>query len=268
MPDIPQQDLKARFFENGFLTGLPAISADEAAEHRAELEAAEARYGRSMHYVLFPNLIFESPDRLARDPRILDRVEALIGPDILTYEMAFVIKEPGNPKHVTWHQDLTYWGLDTDEMVTVWLALSPATPRSGCMRMIPGSHKGGRVDHHDSDDPDNILARGQHIDGVDEDRAVDTALAPGEMSIHHGWTMHASHPNRSDDRRIGLTIVYIAPRVRQTVQKTRECAMRVRGEDRCGHYDPLPQPSGPFDPDAMTARTEIDRRRNETWQTG
>ena len=98
------------------------------------------------------HLILTSAWELATDPVLLDAVEACIGPNILLYNSMYVVKEPHSPAKVNWHQDLTYLGLsDDDAQVTAWLALSPATPESGCMQMVPGSHLDGRVDHVTSD---------------------------------------------------------------------------------------------------------------------
>lgn len=267
MPDGMIAGVRDRFFRDGFVSGIPVLEPKEALAFRAELQAAEARFGGSMHYVLFPNLIFRSADRLLRHDRLLDAVEAILGPDVMAYECTYIIKEPGNAKRVSWHQDLTYWGLDTDDIVSAWLALSPATEESGCMRMIPGSHLTGEQAHIDLRETDNILARGQTIQDVDETDAVSAALAPGELSLHHGWVMHASQPNQSSDRRIGFNVVFMKPSVRQKVQE-RECAILLRGADGFGYYDPLPQVTRDFDPDLMALRDEIDRRRNATWQTG
>lgn len=265
--------LASAFLRDGFVTKLRIFSNDEASEHRAALEQAEARFGQSLHYALFPNLLFHSADRLIRHAAVLDAVEAVLGPDIMVYESSYLIKEPGSVKRVSWHQDLTYWGLDTDEIVTAWIALSPASEESGCMRMIPGSHRIGGQIHEDLREDDNILARGQTIPDVDEDEAVSLPLEPGEMSLHHGWTMHASHPNVSKDRRIGFGIVFMTPNVQQKAQQKdqrgvcgRENAILVRGEDRCGYYDPVPPTLREFDPTLVSLRAEIDRRRNETWQ--
>src|SRR5262249_9754258 len=140
-----------------------------------------------------------------------------IGPDILLWDSAFIIKEPQDHKFVSWHQDLTYWGLEPGDVVSIWLALSPATPESGCMRMIPGSHLKGGVAHRMTVAEHNILSRGQTIsEPIDEARSVDIVLQPGEMSLHRGWVFHASHPNRSNERRIGLNMNLAPPHIRQT----------------------------------------------------
>ena len=74
-----------------------------------------------------PYLILPWAARMARDPRILDVVEDLIGPDILIWTSTFFIKEPGSPMVAAWHQDATYYGLDPVEPIAVWLALTEAS---------------------------------------------------------------------------------------------------------------------------------------------
>ena len=241
---------------DGYVTSVDIVTADEAARHRARLEAAEAAHG-SLHYKAKTHTFFTSALELATHPRVLDLVEAIIGPDILLFNSEFIIKEPHAASHVSWHQDLTYWGLSHDDPVSMWLALSPATALSGCMRMIPGSHKQGRRDHVTTDDEANVLLQGQTVAGVAEDAAVMCPLEPGQASFHHGWTLHASMPNRSDDRRIGLNVQYLAPHIRQTKHDL-DTAMLVRGEDRFGHFGRDIPAAADFEPDAMARWRELD----------
>jgi ectoine hydroxylase-related dioxygenase (phytanoyl-CoA dioxygenase family) len=122
------------------------------------------------------------------------------------------------------------------------------------MRFVPGSHR-RVVDHRDTFDERNLLTRGQEIAvQVDDREAVDVVLAPGQLSLHHGRVFHASDPNTSDDRRIGLAIRYIATRMR-TAEDAPMAAMLVRGEDRHGHFQLSEPPSGTMEP-ADLARYE------------
>lgn len=255
-----------KFRRDGFLFPVPVLTEAEAARQRAALEAAEGRWGGSMHYVLKPHLLFPEAAEMLRAPALLDAVEAVLGPDLLVYETSYIIKEPRTTSFVSWHQDLTYWGLDTDEVLTAWIALSPATSESGCMRMIPGSHRAGRKDHIDARGADNILARGQTVADVDEGAGVDILLRPGEASLHHGWALHASQPNRSDDRRIGFSVVFLTPRTAQRVGG-RQSAVLARGRDAYGHYDPEPLAATAFAPEMVALQRDLDAQRKALWQT-
>ena len=181
-----------------------------------------------------------------RHETILDHVESLIGPNILCWNTWFWIKEPNTPSYVSWHQDSQYWGLDTSKLVTAWLALSPATAESGCMRVLPESHSGDPLPHVDLYHDDNLLTRGQEILNVDEGQAVSMPLATGQMSLHNISIAHASHPNRTGDRRIGLSLHYMPTNTRQ-LKAEWDCAALVRGVDDYGHFEHTPRPDQDFD---------------------
>ncbi len=254
----------ALYEAQGFFAPLTLMEPAAMAAHRAALEMAEARLG-PLHYKTKPYLICGSANELARDPTLLDAVEALIGPDILLWDSAYVIKEPHSRGKVSWHQDLTYWGLDSDKLVTAWIAISDATPENGCMMMLPGSHKSGRQAHRDTYSDDNILHRGQTVEKeIREDDIIHASLIAGQASLHHGWTLHASQHNRSDSRRIGLTLQYAATSVRQTVIDN-ETATLVRGEDRFHHFEQEPPFAGDFDPEMLAYREELERRKHAVY---
>jgi ectoine hydroxylase-related dioxygenase (phytanoyl-CoA dioxygenase family) len=202
----------------------------------------------------------------ARHAALLDAVEDVLGPDILLWDSGYVIQEPGDTRHVAWHQDLTYWGLSSDALVTAWVALSRSDRRTGGMRFIPGSHGQGKLSHRDTYSPDNILHRGQEIAGVDEGRAVEIELAPGQASLHHGWVMHASGANPSPDRRIGLTLQYAAPSVRQTVGEG-ESATLVRGAGRYGHFRAEPKCERDFAPEAIAFQEAVERLKRAVYDS-
>ena len=240
--------ITADYERDGYVFPLRAFSADEALTYRRELERIEGEHEDTPNLArslgAHCHLVMPFVDEIMRRESVLGPVSALIGPDLLVWGCTFWIKDPQTPHFVSWHQDLTYWGLDAFDEVTAWIALSPATIESGCMRFVPGSHARDIVAHRDTHAADNLLSRGQEVAvEVDEARAVDVVLAPGEMSLHHGRMFHASNPNRSPDRRIGLAIRYITPQMRQS-SGARTVAALVKGEDRFGHFELSPPPSG------------------------
>ena len=119
------------------------------------------------------------------------------------------------------------------------------------MRVLPGSHREEVLPHRDEYHDDNLLTRGQEIAvDVDESKTVSMSLAPGQASLHNVGLAHASGPNRTADRRIGISMHYISTRTRQTVGEWDSAAL-VRGEDRYGHFHHAPIPSRDLDPDAL-----------------
>lgn len=266
--------LTGRYLEDGYLSGVPILTADEAATHRRRLEEAEATLG-PLHYLDKISTLLPSPYELATHPAVLDVVERCIGPDILLYNATYIIKEPGTEAHVAWHQDLTYWGLaDDDAQVSMWLALAPATEQSGCMQFVPGSHKHGKVAHvlggAEPESKTNVLLQDQRIDDTTLETVLDPSTArfaeleAGEASFHHGWTVHASPPNRSNDRRIGLNVQYLAPHNR-TMGAEGLTAVLARGTDGHGHFEPDPTPTELSEATVTTWR-ELDARMKAGFQ--
>jgi non-heme Fe2+,alpha-ketoglutarate-dependent halogenase len=223
---------------DGYHFPVRVFTPGEAAELRGCLERHERTAGAPLQgkWRVKSHLLFTWSDRIVHHPAVLDAVEDFIGPDILCWTTNFFIKEAASPGFVSWHQDAAYWGLEPEDVVTAWVALSPSNAVSGCMKVVPGSHFESHLPHVDTFAENNLLTRGQEIAvQVDESRTVAMPLEPGEMSLHHIRLVHGSAPNHSVDRRIGLAIRYLPTHVRQT--KLRDSAMLVRGVDRHGHFD-------------------------------
>lgn len=248
LKQLELSDVK-HFEQQGYLSPVPILSAEQAADYRQLLEAYEAELGHPVQGPLRtkPHLLFKWVDQLMRHDRILDCVEDLIGPDILCWNSWFWIKEANSSSYVSWHQDSQYWGLNTDKLVTAWLALSPASEASGCMSVLPGSHLDLAMTHEDLYHDDNLLTRGQEIVDIDESLAAAMPLKTGEMSMHNIGIAHASSPNKTNDRRIGLSFHYMPADSRQ-LKSEWDCASLVRGVDRFGHFEHSPSPSFDFDP--------------------
>jgi non-haem Fe2+, alpha-ketoglutarate-dependent halogenase len=248
----------ARFGDSGILHPLPALSADEVGALRARYEAnAGFIKGRNNQK---PHLLFTWLDALVRDARILDPVESLLGPDLLCWGAQFFAKPAGDAAYVSWHQDATYWGLSSPDVVTAWVALTPSTRESGCMQVVPGTHR-AQVPHEDRFDDANLLSRGQEVAvKVDPASVVDVELQPGQMSLHHVLLFHGSEPNRSSGPRIGFAIRYVPTHVRQ-LSPIRDSALLVRGRDTFGHFDAEQSPEADLHPEAVARHgAVIDRQ--------
>jgi len=259
-----------QYQEQGYLCPIRVLSPEQAAGCRSRLEAAEAAatgpFAKKMHQK--PHLLFTWLDAVVRNEGVLDAVEGAIGPDILCWGGSFFTKEPRTSDFVSWHQDLTYWGLDPADIVTAWVALSPSTPESGCMRVVPGSHHQDVVPHKETFAERNLLSRGQEIQvEVDEATAVDLVLQPGEMSLHHVKLIHGSNPNQSDDRRIGYAIRYIPTSVRQT-EGAEDSAMLVRGTDRYHHFIAEQPPAADLDEAALAEHAAVLARQQRILMRG
>jgi hypothetical protein len=238
------------------------MAEDEACRYLQRLQEAEVACPGELNAENRnnPHLAFGFLDELVHHPLILDAVEDLVGPDFALWGSVLFIKEPQSSHFVSWHQDATYMGLEPHEFVTPWLALSPSNLETGCMRMIPGSHRDAIHVHDETFHEDNILTRGQQIADVDESAAVDLVLKPGQMSLHHARTIHASRPNRGNRRRAGYAIqAYVPAPARQLVGEN--LWLPMRGDFMQDGYCGLDRPGFDMDPVGVESR----RRANANW---
>jgi len=264
MSNALSSDQIEAYAKNGVLHPIAVFSPERAAQLRADIEDLEDLHGAgagghdlNQFFRVNGQLVIPLLAEIARAPEILDAVESILGENLLVWSVELFIKEPGAGTVVSWHQDLTYWGMgETDEELTAWLALSDVSVEAGCMRFIPGSHTNSIVEHADTFNDKNLLSRGQEIIGIDEENAEFGPLKPGEMSFHHGRTFHASSPNTSDDRRIGVAIRYVTPDVRQA-DLGRDYATLVRGQDRHQGWINVAAPSQLFEPRALKLYDEV-----------
>jgi non-heme Fe2+,alpha-ketoglutarate-dependent halogenase len=189
------------------------------------------------------HFVLEWVDALTREPGILDAVEKVLGPDLLAWNTSWFVKFPGDKAFVSWHQDGAYWGLSPMEVATAWVALGPVTPENGCMRVIPGSHTRTHLPQRDTFADNNVLSRGQEIAvAVDEAQAVDLALQPGQISLHHLWIVHGSNANRPTNRASGSPSATLRRRyARRGPQADRHAGARA---GQHGHFTLTDRPQG------------------------
>ena len=132
---------RSAFERNGYLFPIRVMPADEMAGIRGRLERyleSAKRDPKDDFLLQFKvHMVFTWADDLIRHPVILDAVEELIGPDILVWNTAVLMKKPNEPDFVTYHQDVLYWGNHPDHVVGAWVALADSTPEKGCVRVFP-----------------------------------------------------------------------------------------------------------------------------------
>jgi len=226
------------YWDEGLLFPKRVISEGEAARYLSDLESYEAESGSPVNgkWRYKSHLVFPWINRLMRQAQVLALAKALLGDDLMVWTTHIYPKEAGDGRFISWHQDSAHWGLDSNRVLTIWVALTEVNAENGCMRMLPGSHKKGIVPHRDTWDQNNILTRGQTIaQKIIEKNTVQVELKAGEASLHHVDMFHASNPNISTSRRVGVAIRFITPDARQT-RIDEDYATLVCGQDRFGHF--------------------------------
>ena len=250
------------FHEQGFISPIDVMSEDEARTYAQRLEDAERDHPEELNPENRNNvhLSFKLFDELAFHPVVLDAVEDLIGENFSLWGSVLFAKEPKSSHFVSWHQDGTYMGVFPHDFVTPWIALTESNLESGCMSMIPGSHRHGIQTHEDTFAENNILTRGQAIADIDEDRAVHLILKPGQMSIHGARVIHGSQPNRSRHRRLGFVLQCFVPAgARQIIGEN--YWLPVRGDCAQDDFEYLDRPDFDMDPKGVASR----KLANDNW---
>lgn len=241
MNDQLTADQKAFYHTQGYLLGLPAIySPAEMARLNGELpellkllEPGEAPKDiREWHET--SQYLYE----ICMNPKILDIVEGILGPDFFLWASNFFIKPPFSKETVGWHQDAYYWPMTPHHSVTVWLAFDDVDEENGGMKIIPGSHTAGLIEHKRSarTQTDSVLTLELERGTFREDTAVQFRLHAGEISLHDDRAVHGSPANPSARRRAGLTIRYSGTDVKNDLAINPNFkAYLCRGVDRYRH---------------------------------
>lgn len=239
-----------------------------AAELLAQFEHAEHQFPDHLHAENRNNahLQFDFLADIVNHEVIVDAARSLVGDDIVLWSTVLFIKEPDTSAYVSWHQDATYMGLEPDNFVTAWLALTPSTEHTGCVSVVEGSHHEGRAEHTDLFEPDNILTRGQTIGDVDPSAMSNLVLEPGQMSLHHPWLIHGSLPNRSKQRRIGLAMqAFMGGDVLPT--RGEHHVMHIAGAPVGESFVEAPRPTRTFAADSAT-RTAANKALSDVLYDG
>lgn len=147
---------------------------------------------------------------VARCPRIVDAMEQLLGDEVYHYHSKMSIKEPRVGGAWNWHQDYGYWYLNGclfPDLASAFIAVDPNTRDNGCMQVLRGSHKLGRVEHgkfgdQTGADPERV----EHAKKIMD--LVYVELAPGDVVFFHSNTLHASDQNKSEHPRWSFICCY------------------------------------------------------------
>lgn len=147
---------------------------------------------------------------IARTNRVVISMEQLLGDEVYHYHSKLSAKEPKVGGAWEWHQDYGYWyvnGCLFPDMASVFIAIDPCTRENGCMQVLRGSHKIGRVEHgrfgeQVGADPERVAEAQRRLE------LVYCEMAPGDALFFHGNLLHCSAANLSDKPRWGLLCCY------------------------------------------------------------
>jgi len=140
--------------------------------------------------------------RFCRRPELLEIAAAFLGDDVDLYWNQSVYKMPEGEKEFPWHQDDGYTPVSPSPYLTLWIAITDATPENGCISALPGSHKRGLLPHERTP-----LGMACHP-AADPDQGVQVPVPAGSITVFWSLTAHKSGVNRSSGTRKAYIVQY------------------------------------------------------------
>lgn len=207
-------DLKTQFERDGYVIAEDLFTREEMAAAKAEIRHVLERVrgkdkdgNAPKDNGVFVGITLNSPHfkALNSDPRMVDVLEQIVGPNLEFWSDKVVYKSAGVDFGSPWHQDWTYW--KGAAKFSVWLALDDATPENGCLKFIPGSHK--QHFSHGGKDLEGVgFVNRLRPEDVDESKAIVTPARAGTAVFFHDLTLHSSFANKSGKDRWALISTY------------------------------------------------------------
>ncbi|MHA1158066.1 MAG: phytanoyl-CoA dioxygenase family protein [Alphaproteobacteria bacterium] len=208
------------YHEQGYLLVEKAVSAERLAELRKiayalidgsrdisasndlyELDEGHSPAQPKLARVKLPHKQHPLFWSVLQDSGIAEVLRALLGPNVLLQTSKLNTKAPGGGAAVEWHQDWAFYPHTNDTMLACGLLLEDVGHDNGPLQVIPGSHRGPVLNHHNSN---GVFCGAVEPDdpAMQLDRAVTLTGKAGDMTVHHVRTLHGSSPNNSDRARL------------------------------------------------------------------
>ena len=219
MPPFTEEQVSA-FHEDGYLI-VPGLFDSEEADILRKAAHADSSFGENAYdledgeggkaqLVLWNKAGEDLWGAIARSERIVNAMEQLLDDEVYHYHSKMSIKKPRTGGAWSWHQDYGYWyqnGCIWPDMGSAFIAVDPNTRENGCLQVLKGSHKMGRIEHgqygdQPGADPERTTAAAKVME------TVYVELDPGDTLFFHSNTLHRSDQNTSDDPRWSLICCY------------------------------------------------------------
>ena len=217
VPPVADTEVGRRFAEEGYHLAKGVFSAEEVAELERDFDRIVAqisgtgenvnatwggpemaRLGAGDRVVIHTHNVQQYSAawlRALMHPGFLGAASAILGDDIVLHHSKLFQKPPEKGAPFPMHQDWTYFPSVNDSMLAAVIHVSRATDEMGCLRVVPGSHKAGRV-AGSGGQTENELLLAHPLES-----ATPCPAEPGDVLFFHYFTLHGSMPNRSSETR-------------------------------------------------------------------
>ncbi|KAI8750808.1 ectoine dioxygenase [Biomphalaria glabrata] len=212
--------VKNDFDEAGYIIVRGLLDTEELLKVKQALEGTDALLkhsfqindseGRKSRLCLWSHPGNDVTGMVGRCEKVAGTSEKLLGGEVYHYHTKLMMKEPFTGGEHVWHQDYGYWyknGCLYPDMLTVFIAIDKCWKENGCLQILEGSHKCGRIEH--------VMVGGQtgaDLERVDQLKKVlpleFVELEPGDALFFHSNLLHNSAPNQSPYRRWAFLCAY------------------------------------------------------------
>lgn len=177
---------------DGFLERSRRVTASDDVFDLEEGHTAEHPRLRRIKRPIKQHAAYEA---ILHHPALLAVLQQLMGPAIRHYGLKLNLKPGGGGEPVEWHQDWAYYPHTNDDLCVLGIMLDDVTPENGPLLVVPGSHKGPVLDHHQ----DGMFVGAVTDPAADAmyPKAVPLLGKVGDITIHHTRTLHGSPANMS-----------------------------------------------------------------------
>lgn len=157
---------------------------------------------------------------------LVDAMTQVIGENIKAASNQLIFKSAGDTRPYDWHQDNGFGPLEPDTTVSCWMALDDVHEKNGCLWIIPGSHKNGRLEHRAERGRERIASV------EDSEKAIPVLLKAGECIFFHGDLLHKSKGNSTDRVRRAFFFRYADADAIETLTGEPRIGRLLRGVSR------------------------------------
>lgn len=163
--------------------------------------------------------------RLGRHDNIVGIIAQILGPDLKLFRNSLLLKPPQVGSQKGMHQDSPYWPIEPMALCSCWFALDDATAENGCMGVIPGGHRKGRLPHVRVPD-DYVIEESCYS----FDEVVLAPVRAGGGLFFHSLLPHCTAPNRSIQWRRAIALSYMSSRSRYTGEGEAPVYYHIQGQ--------------------------------------
>ena len=207
------------FSNDGYVLKKNLFSEDEINKLKKFIESSsdkknDARETRSSTGKLSITLWDHPSDDLfgkfSTNERIVKPMEEYLGDEVYHYHSKIIWKKPGDGGF-DWHQDYGYWYHNAclyPDMGSCFIMLDRATKENGCLKVLKGSHKVGRIGHGVSDTPEQTADMERIAELEKRHESVYITAEPGDVLFFHANLLHSSDENKSNDSRRTLIVCF------------------------------------------------------------